>query len=166
VELERAGSPLLDFSGALGLLAGQVDIAIIDCPPSLGNLTKNALAAADGILVPVQCEYYPMEGLIRLIDLINVVRTDRNDRLSIKGLLLTMYDERAAISAEVEAEIRKHFGDEVLKTVIPRDPALAEAPSYGLPIFEYAARSPGSAAYLGAAKEVLARIGAKEEENG
>ncbi|MDK1031823.1 MAG: ParA family protein [Planctomycetia bacterium] len=158
VGLERAANPWLGLSEALGTVADRFDYTIIDCPPSLGVLTRNALAGADAVLVPVQCEYYPMEGLVSLLDLVEMVQEAAHARVFIAGILLTMFDAEVAISGEVEVEIRQHFDDKTFETLIPRDAALAEAPSHGMPVFEYAPRSVGAAAYLRATTELLKRI--------
>jgi chromosome partitioning protein len=128
---------------------------IIDCPPSLGILTLNALVAADSVLVPVQCEYYALEGIGMLSRTLKLVRGSFNPSLEIEGVLLTMYDMRNALSAQVAEEIRRHFGKKVYSTVIPRNVALAEAPSHGKPIILYDARSKGAQSYISLAKEIL-----------
>lgn len=129
---------------------------LIDCPPSLGPLTQNALAAADSVLVPIQCEYYPLEGLVQLIAAVRQSGTI-NPRLTIAGVLLTMYDSSAQLSREVEAEVRANLGEPVFDTVIPRDIAVAEAPSHCRSVIDYAPRSPGARAYADLAAEILAR---------
>jgi len=127
---------------------------LIDCPPALGLLTINALVAANKILIPVQAEYYALEGLGQLLDIIQRVRSGLNTNLEIMGVLITMFDSRTALSEQVAAELKKHFGDKVFKTVIPRNVRLAEAPSYGLPIAEHDRWSKGARAYKQLAKEV------------
>ena len=132
------------------------DFIIIDCPPSLGLLTVNGLTAADSLLVPIQCEYFALEGVTELFDTLAHLRRLLNPQLSIEGLLLTMYDERTNLSAAVAQDLRDFYGAQVLKTVIPRNVRLAEAPSYGKPIILYDIRSKGAESYMNLAKEVLA----------
>jgi chromosome partitioning protein len=127
----------------------------IDCPPSLGILTLNALVAADSVLVPVQCEYYALEGLGLLTRTLRLVQGSLNPNLDIEGILLTMFDPRNNLSHQVVTEIKKHFGDKVYQTVIPRNVALGEAPSHGKPIILYDARSRGAQGYLSLAKEIM-----------
>jgi len=129
---------------------------IIDCPPSLGLLTLNALAAADGALVPIQSEYYAMEGLAHILRTIGLVKERVNRKLRVEGIVLTMYDARTSLAGQVKAEVLKHMGDQILTTVIPRNIRLTEAPSHGKPIMLYDLRSPGAVAYLELTKEVLA----------
>ncbi len=131
------------------------DVTLVDCPPSLGPLTRNALAASDGVLIPIQCEYYPLEGLVQLIGAVR--QQAERTPLRIAGVLLTMYDPQAALSREVEAEVRGRLDDPVFDTTIPRDIALAEAPSHCLSVIDYAPRSPGARAYLELALEITAR---------
>ena len=135
------------------------EFVFLDCPPSLGPLTVNALAAADQVLVPVQAEYYALEGLSQLVNSVDLVRTRLNSRLRIGGVLLTMVDGRTKLSADVAAEVRKHFGDRVFRTTIPRSVRLAEAPSHGLPVIAYARHSAGAEAYWRAAHELVERRG-------
>jgi chromosome partitioning protein len=127
----------------------------IDCPPSLGILTLNALVAADSVIVPVQCEYYALEGLGLLTRTLRLVRGSLNPNLEIEGIVLTMFDPRNNLAHQVVSEIKKHFGDKVYQTVIPRNVALGEAPSYGKPIILYDARSRGAQGYLSLAKEIM-----------
>jgi len=127
----------------------------IDCPPSLGLLTLNALVAADSVLIPVQCEYYALEGLSHLTDTLRRVRGALNPGLEIEGIILTMHDARNNLSEEVAREVRKHFGDTVFQTVIPRNVTLGEAPSHGKPAILYDIRSKGAQSYLSLAKEIL-----------
>ena len=129
----------------------------VDCPPSLGLLTVNALAAANRLIVPVQCEYYALEGLAQLLHSVELVRTRLNPRLGVTGVLLTMYDSRTRIAGEVASEVRSHFGSLVFDTVVPRSVRLAEAPSHGLPITLYDARSAGADAYYRVSMEVVER---------
>jgi chromosome partitioning protein len=128
---------------------------LIDCPPSLSLLSLNALVAADSVIVPVQCEYYALEGLGLLTRTLNRVRSSFNPSLEIKGILLTMFDARNSLSHQVAEEVRKHFGDKVFDTVIPRNVALGEAPSHGKPVMLYDVRSRGAQSYLQLAKEIL-----------
>ena len=140
---------------ALGGVSHGYDYIIIDCPPSLGLLTLNALAAADSALVPLQCEYYAMEGLAHIIKTIGLVRERLNPRLKVEGIVLTMFDGRTSLAAQVRAEAQRHLGDQVMTTIIPRNIRLSEAPSYGKPIMLYDLRSAGSTAYLDLAREVI-----------
>jgi chromosome partitioning protein len=137
--------------------ADDFDFVLLDCPPSLGPLTVNALAAADRVIVPVQTEYYALEGLAQLVQSINLIKTRLNPRLSIAGVLLTMADGRTRLSGEVEAEVRKHFGELVFSAVVPRSVRVAEAPSHGLPVTHYDRRSRGAEAYWKVAMELVAR---------
>ena len=136
------------------------DYVIIDCPPSLGLLTVNALCAADKVLIPVQTEYYALEGITQLLQIVQLVQKSSNPNLSILGVLLTMYDQRTSLSKQVQEELTKHFGELLFKTVIPRNVRLAEAPSHGLPISAYDKWSKGARAYKAFAKEVVIRAGA------
>jgi len=140
---------------ALSAIDDQYEFIIIDCPPSLGLLTLNALAAADSALVPLQCEYYAMEGLAHILKTISLVRSRLNPRLRVAGIVLTMYDGRTSLAAQVKAEAQRHLGSQILTTIIPRNVRLSEAPSHGKAIMMYDLRSPGSVAYLELAKEVL-----------
>jgi chromosome partitioning protein len=133
------------------------EFVFLDCPPSLGPLTVNALAAADQVLVPVQAEYYALEGLSQLVKSVELVRMRLNPRLRVGGVLLTMVDGRTKLSAEVAVEVRRHFGDRVFRTTIPRSVRLAEAPSHGLPAIAYDRRSSGAEAYWRAAHELVGR---------
>jgi chromosome partitioning protein len=140
---------------ALAAISSEYDYIIIDCPPSLGLLTLNALAAADSALVPLQCEYYAMEGLAHIIKTIGLVRERLNPQLKVEGVVLTMFDGRTSLAAQVRAEAQQHLGKQVLTTVIPRNIRLSEAPSHGKPIMLYDLRSAGSTAYLDLAREVI-----------
>ena len=140
-------------------LVADYDYILLDCPPSLGLLTVNALTAADAVVIPIQCEYYALEGLSQLIATINLVRNHLNPDLAIKGVVLTMYYPRTNLSAEVDAEVRKHLGPAVFETVIPRSVRLSEAPSYGLPIALYRPDSKGAEAYAALAAELRERDG-------
>ncbi len=133
----------------------KFDYIIIDCPPSLGLITLNAFTAANSVLIPIQCEYYALEGLGQLINTINLVKKHLNKNLEIEGALLTMYDVRTNLSNQVVKEVKKYFGDKVYKTVIPRNVKLSEAPSYGMPITVYDSRSKGAKNYEKFAKELL-----------
>ena len=144
---------------ALEPIVADYDYILIDCPPSLGLLTINALTAADAVLVPIQCEYYALEGLGQLMSTIDLVRTNLNVRLRLKGVLLTMFDGRTTLSSDVAAEVRRHLGANVFDVVIPRSVRLAEAPSYGRPIPLYSPVSRGAEAYRELAVELMGRDG-------
>ncbi|MEP0549017.1 MAG: AAA family ATPase [Rhodothermales bacterium] len=133
----------------------KYDFVVIDCPPSLGLLTLNALTAADSVVIPVQCEYFALEGLGQLLNTVKIVRQHLNPGLEIEGVLLTMYDSRLRLSKQVAAEVRRYFGDKVFKTVIQRNVRLSEAPSFGKPVLLYEATSIGARNYIGLAKEVI-----------
>lgn len=141
------------------------DYIIIDCPPSLGLLNTNALTAADSVIIPVQCEYYALEGLTQLLSTIRLVQRLFNSKLVIEGVLLTMFDARTKLSVEVQQEVRQYFKERVYRTYIPRNVKLSEAPSCGNTIFEYDVRSEGAKAYAALSKEVIS-YNAKEEVNG
>ncbi|MBA2255101.1 MAG: ParA family protein [Chloroflexi bacterium] len=140
-------------------LREEFDYVLFDCPPSVGLITINALTAADSVLIPLQCEYYALEGLSQLLATINLVRDHLNPSLRIKGVLLTMYDARTTLSADVSAEVRRHLGDRVFETRVPRSVRLSEAPSYGQPVALYSPGSKGAEAYRNAATELLRRDG-------
>ncbi len=142
---------------ALAAVRDEYDYVIIDCPPSLGLLTINALAAADGVIIPVQCEYLPLEGLAMLMQTIELVRRRLNPRLTIQGVMMTMYDGRTNLAQQVVGEVRDHFGARLFSTIVPRSVRLSEAPSFGRTIFQYAPSSPGGVAYARLAEELLAR---------
>ncbi|GMA08011.1 sporulation initiation inhibitor Soj [Tetragenococcus halophilus subsp. flandriensis] len=146
---------------AIDELKEQYDFILIDCPPSLGHLTINAFTASDGILIPVQCEYYALEGLSQLLNTVRLVQKHFNPELEIEGVLLTMYDARTNLGVEVVEEVRRYFQEKVYHTIIPRNVRLSEAPSHGLSIVDYDLRSKGSEVYQALAKEVLAREKAK-----
>jgi chromosome partitioning protein len=145
------------LSASLAELDGRYDRVLIDCPPSLGLLTLNALTAADGVLIPIQTEYYALEGLSQLVNTIRRVREGLNPRLEIDGVLLTMYDARTNLSAQVASEVRRHMNGTVYRTVVPRSIRLSEAPSHGMPIALYDPASRGADAYRELAGEVAAR---------
>ena len=134
---------------------GKYDYIFIDCPPSLGLLTLNALVAADSVLVPLQCEYYALEGLARLLDTVEALKRELNPSLEVEGLLLTMYDSRNNLSKQVEQEVREHFGNLVFKTIIPRNVRLSECPSYGRPVILYDVQSRGCQGYMNLAAEFM-----------
>jgi chromosome partitioning protein len=157
VELARRDDADRYLADALADATGDWDFVFLDCPPSLGPLTVNALAAADRVLVPVQAEYYALEGLAQLVESVNLIRTRLNPRLRIGGVLLTMVDGRTRLAADVSDEVRRHFGDLVFSTVVPRSVRLAEAPSHGLPVIAYDRRSPGADAYWKVAMELVDR---------
>jgi len=157
VELARRDDADRYLAEALVNATGNWDFVFLDCPPSLGPLTVNALAAADRVLVPVQAEYYALEGLAQLVESVNLIRTRLNPRLRIGGVLLTMVDGRTRLAADVSEEVRRHFGDLVFSTVVPRSVRLAEAPSHGLPVIAYDRRSPGADAYWKVAMELVDR---------
>jgi chromosome partitioning protein len=140
-------------------VSDDFEYVLLDCPPSLGLLTVNALTAADSVLIPTQCEYYALEGLSQLIATLNLVRDNLNPALEIKGVVLTMYDARTNLSADVAAEVRRHLGDAVFDTIVPRSVRLSEAPSFGLPIALYRADSRGALAYAELARELRRRDG-------
>ncbi|RPI69588.1 MAG: ParA family protein [Ignavibacteriae bacterium] len=144
-------------------LRDRYDYIVIDCPPSLGLLTLNSLTAADSVLIPVQCEFYALEGLGQLLNTIAIVRRSTNPRLDIEGVLLTMYDSRLRLSNQVVEEVRRHFEDKALRTVISRNVRLSEAPSHGKPVLLYEASSMGSQNYLELASEILTRNRAAAE---
>lgn len=141
----------------LAKLADQYDIVLVDCPPTLHLLTVNALTAATSLLIPVQCEYFALEGLSSLLDTVKAVRQHLNPQLEIEGLLRTMYDVRNNLGNEVSAQLTQHFGDKVLRSIIPRNVRLAEAPSHGQPIHLYDRSSRGAIAYIGLAGEIIRR---------
>ena len=138
-------------------VSGRYDTVLLDCPPSLGHMTVSALAAAHGVLVPLQCEYFALEGVSELMATVGRVRGALNPPLRIAGVVLTMYDDRTNLSRDVAEEIRRHFSDKVFSTVVPRNVRLAEAPSHGMPIFQYDIRCRGAEAYLAVAREFLGR---------
>ena len=148
---------LRQMRDALGAIAGDYDFIFLDCPPSLSLLTLNGLCAADSVLIPMQCEYYALEGLSDLVGTIKRVRANLNPQLEIAGLLRTMYDPRNTLSQQVSQQLEEHFGDKVYRTLVPRNVRLAEAPSYGVPAVMWDTASKGAQAYLALADEILAR---------
>ncbi len=164
VELATMSGRERRLARALTPIIEDYDLILIDCAPSLGLLTVNALTAADSVLIPLQCEYYALEGLGQLIGTIHLVRDHLNPRLAIQGVLLTMFDARTNLSAEVRAEVRRHMGPAVYDTQIPRSVRLSEAPSHGLPIALYEAESKGARAYNAFAREFRARLPAVESK--
>lgn len=158
-EVELVGVEAREFVLKKALATLTYDYALIDCPPSLSLLTVNALTAADKVLIPVQTEFYALEGLGQLIDLVQRVRASVNPHLELLGILMTMYDSRTSLSSAVQSELLKHFGPKVFTTHIPRNIRLAEAPSYGKTIAEHDKWSKGARAYKALAKEVQERIG-------
>lgn len=155
VELVPENLREMRLKKALETIKDDFDYVIIDCPPSLSLLTVNALAAANEVIIPIQCEYYALEGLSQLTKTIDLIRGELNPLLKIRGIVLTMYDSRTLLSDQVADEVRKHFGKEVFKTVIPRNVRLAESPSFGQPILFYDPSSSGATAYEGLAREIL-----------
>jgi chromosome partitioning protein len=160
VELEHRETRL---KSALARVASEYDFVMIDCPPALNLLTVNGLVAADAVLIPMQCEYYALEGLTDLINTIKKVRQHLNPLLEIEGLLRTMFDSRNTLAQQVSEQLEQHFGAKVYGTIIPRNVRLAEAPSYGAPAVKFDAACKGSQAYLALADEILGRLGAAEQ---
>jgi chromosome partitioning protein len=156
-ELELVNLPEREtrLRDALAPCVEAYDYIIIDCPPSLGLLTVNALTAAGSVLIPLQCEYYALEGLSELLNTIALIRSSLNERLAIEGILLTMYTARTNLTKQVEDEIREHFPNEVCRTIIPRNVRISEAPSFGQPVILYDVRSKGAESYLLLAEEIL-----------
>lgn len=157
IELVSAIAREMRLKEAIDPVRGQFDYVLIDCPPSLGILTINALCACDQLIVPIQCEFYALEGVTKLLESMKMVKARLNPGLDIFGVLMTMYDSRTSLSKQVVEEVRSFFGEKVFKTVIPRNVRLSEAPSYGMSIFEYDKSSKGAEAYLELAKEVVKR---------
>ncbi|HEB12789.1 MAG TPA: ParA family protein [Actinobacteria bacterium] len=145
------------LKNALEGMSADFDYLLIDCPPSLGLLTVNALTAADKLIIPIQCEYYALEGLSQLVESVRLIKRHLNTELEIAGVVMTMFDVRTKLSSQVTSEVVKHFSDKVFQTVIPRSVRLSEAPSFGLPIIAYDIKSKGAQAYQSFAKEVIAR---------
>ncbi|CUS76425.1 chromosome partitioning protein [Candidatus Kryptonium thompsonii] len=173
IELVGSEYELIEFQGRERILRGAIeslrnkyDYILIDCPPSLGLLTVNALTAADSVLIPVQCEYLPLEGLGQLLNTIKIVKERLNPKLDIEGVLLTMYDSRLRLSNEVADEIKRYFRDRVFEAKIPRNIKLSEAPSHGKPILLYDAKSPGAISYAMVAEEIIRRNEKIEKSKG
>lgn len=157
VELPGLERPNLRLREQLGQAAEIFDVVLMDCPPALGPVTVNALAAADRVIVPVQAEYLALEGLAEFLATMSSVQRDLNPRLGLSGVVVTMHDERTRLAQDVERDLREHFGDDVYRNVIPRTVRLAEAPSYGIPVTDYAPASRGADAYVALANEVVTR---------
>lgn len=157
VELVNETGRETRLKSALAGLQGKYDYVLLDCPPALNLVTVNALTAADAVMIPMQCEYYALEGLSDLVNTIKKVRTHLNPQLEIEGLLRTLYDNRNMLAQQVSAQLESHFGDKVYRTVIPRNIRLAEAPSYGLPVLAYDKGSKGAQAYVELAAEIVQR---------
>ena len=157
IELVSAFSRETKLKGMLESIRGDFDYVIVDCPPSLGLLTINALTAADGLLIPIQCEYYALEGLSKLLDSVRLVKTHLNPSLEVFGVVMTMYDSRTRLAQQVVEEVKDFFGDKVFRTLIPRTVRLSEAPSFGKPVTLYDPLGKGAAAYMDLAKEVIKR---------
>jgi chromosome partitioning protein len=157
VELPRQPGSEMRLRDAIAPMRDQFAFTLLDCPPSLGPLTVNALVAADRVIVPVQTEYFALEGLAGLLDTLHLIQRELNPRLAVAGMLLTMHDGRTRLARDVEREVREHFPELVFETVIPRNVRIGEAPSHGVPITTHDPLCPGSVAYLKLAKEVAAR---------
>ncbi len=171
-DLTAAEVELLDLENrvfrlrfALSEIKSRYDYIIIDCPPSLNMLTVNALVAADGVFIPVQCEYFALEGLSGLLNTVNRVQQGLNKNLTVEGLLRTMYDPRNSLTRDVSDQLLQHFGDRVYRTVIPRNVRVAEAPSFGQPVLAYDRQSKGALAYLALAGEMLRRHEQEDTQN-
>lgn len=162
-EIELVDMPQREYrlKQAIATVADQYDFVLIDCPPSLGLLTLNSLNAADSFLVPLQCEYYALEGLSQLLNTAGLIKKNLNPQLHIEGIVLTMFDIRNNLSHQVVTEIKNHFGEKVFNSIIPRNVRLSEAPSHGQSIFEYDSKSIGAVRYLELAREVIARAEVK-----
>ena len=157
VELLEMESRERRLAQSLEPIRGNYDYILIDCPPALNMLTVNALVAADSVLIPMQCEYYALEGLSALLNTIDSIRRSANPKLHVEGLLRTMYDTRNSLSNDVSAQLQEHFKDRLYRTIIPRNVRLAEAPSYGMPVLQYDPGSRGAVAYLALAGEIIRR---------
>ncbi|MED5410934.1 MAG: ParA family protein [Pseudomonadota bacterium] len=157
VELMAGDDRELRLRSIVDAVRSNYDFIVVDCPPSLNMLTINALVAADGVVIPMQCEYYALEGLSALVDTISAIRDRLNPSLKIEGILRTMYDPRSKLTSEVNGQLFNYFGDAVYRTVVPRNIRLAEAPSYGKPVIKYDKQSRGAIAYLALAGELLRR---------
>lgn len=157
IELVSAMARETRLKDLLEPVKDEFDFIFIDCPPSLGLLTINALAAADSVLIPIQCEYYALEGVTKLLESMRMVKGRINKDLDTYGVLMTMYDSRTSLSNQVVEEVQNYFGDMAFKTCIPRSVKVSEAPSYGMPVIEYAPSNKGARAYMDLAKEVIRR---------
>lgn len=157
IELVSAMARETRLKELLAPVRDEFDFIFIDCPPSLGLLTINALTAADSVLIPIQCEYYALEGVTKLLESMRMVKSRINKDLDTFGVLMTMYDSRTSLSNQVVDEVRNYFGDKTFKTLIPRTVKLSEAPSFGMPVIEYAPNNKGAKAYRELAKEVMKR---------
>jgi chromosome partitioning protein len=163
VELVEAADRESRLLSSLHPIRGAYNFILLDCPPALDLLTVNALVAADAVLIPIQCEYFALEGVSALLDTIDRVRKNLNPHLEIEGVLLTMFDDRMSLTRQVESDLRSFFSTDVFETVIPRNVRLAEAPSFGKPILHYDIRSRGAESYLRLAREMLARHQHRQE---
>jgi chromosome partitioning protein len=161
--LQRNGRESM-LRAAVDLVRDRYEYILIDAPPSLGLLTLNTLAAADAVLIPIQCEFYALEGLSQLLNTVRIVQRNLNPRLQIEGVLLTMFDQRLNLSKQVAEEAKEYFGERVYRTVIPRNVRIAEAPSFGKPIVVYDILSVGAKGYLALAREVIARTAARADD--
>ena len=157
VELPRIAHSETRLRDGLGPVRERFAVTVLDCPPSLGPVSVNALVAADRVIVPVQAEYLALEGLVQFLDTLAMIRREMNPGLHVSGLLITMHDERTRLARDVERELREHFPEMVFDTVIPRSVRVAEAPSYGLPVTEHSPSSPASTAYRALAEELVSR---------
>lgn len=155
IELANSVSREIRLKSSLKNIKEQYDYIFIDCPPSLGLLTLNALTAADGVIIPIQCEYYALEGLGQLMNTINLIQKHLNTQLEISGIVLTMFDARTNLSIQVVDEVKEHFKGKVFRTIIPRNVRLSEAPSHGQPITRYDIKSKGAQVYIDLAREVI-----------
>ena len=172
IELANTGAAEVDGPGvsrefrlrnALEPIRGRFEFIVLDCPPALDLLTLNALVAADSVLIPMQAEYFALEGVSELLDTMDRIRTHLNSSLVVEGVVLTMFDERTNLAQQVAAELKKHFGDKLCESTIPRNIRLAEAPSYGKPALVYDPRSRGAESYIKLAKEIMSRVPSQQE---
>jgi len=164
LNIGAAGDRTTRLKSALSDYGSRHDYVLIDCPPALGLLTVNALSATDSVLVPLQCEFFALEGLSQLLKTVEMAKANINPALVIDGVMLTMYDKRNRLSDQVAADVRKHLGRAVLKTIIPRNVRIAEAPSFGLPVMLYDKNCAGARAYMDLGREILRRHGRKTKE--
>ena len=158
IELVTTLSRETKLKNSLNSIRDMYDVIIIDCPPSLGLLTVNSLTASDSVLIPLQCEYYALEGLGQLMNTVKLIKESLNPSLDLEGILLTMYDPRNNLSKEVYRQVRSYFREDLLNTIIPRNIRLSEAPSYGKPIIAYDIKSKGAEGYINLAKEILTNL--------